>query len=431
MATAVPGTTGGVAGGGGGGGAASSGVALVGELAFSTLLVFAPALGYLDQLNAIRRSRRYAEGYAASASFILLASNVLRVGYYVAGVHFATALLLQSLWMISVQTALVVVVINAMFLLDRSRISFGPVIGRRQAEGYIATRTARRFLLELLGCIVVVIAVALLVGAFLPTAASFLGYLALAIEATLIVPQLRLNKERQSVAGVTWSLLATWVGGDVVKMVYFVVSGQPTPFVVCGCVQLALDAVLVYQLLSYGHQPGPGGLTAIRDDDEDEEAATAAGGRGAMDGPPTGHHIPSVAGGPHAAAVPGGGSGTGLMAFGLRSTGTPVEAVLFGTPTVARGGVVARGPSAGRTDGGVVHRGGGSSAAELHGGSSCANGSSSSQGDLLATGGAGGGGSFTAATAATAMAAAAVATPPPPPSTAGGGGSSRRSPPIP
>jgi hypothetical protein len=81
---------------------------------------------------------------------------------------------------------------------------------------------------------------------------ELLGYLGLGLEAMLVTPQLLQNYRRQSCAGVGLELLVTWIGGDLLKFIYFVAKSQPAPFIVCNVFQLCLDAVLVGQLWVYG-----------------------------------------------------------------------------------------------------------------------------------------------------------------------------------
>ena len=254
---------------------ATAATALAGFV-FNVLLIFAPAVGYIDQCVAIRSSRRHCEGYAATASLILLVCNSLRICYFIAGEHFAVALLLQSAWMVLVQCALIVVVINATVLLHHSRLPLGfSQVARRadvvaSAGGYTSTRSARTFLSEFFVAFSVLACVAWLVSSYAPAFAVVFGYSALLIEATLLLPQLRLNAERQSVAGVTWSLLVTWIAGDVVKMLYFVAAAQPTPFVVCGSLQLCLDAVLLSQIVRFGQSSSAAALSLAKGDDEED-----------------------------------------------------------------------------------------------------------------------------------------------------------------
>lgn len=95
---------------------------------------------------------------------------------------------------------------------------------------------------------------------FLPvwsSAPEVIGYIALGIEATLVVPQIMRNARRHSTSGLTLMLVLTWVLGDSIKLVYFILDKQPLPFKICTCVQLCLDFVIVLQLFLYGRAEPP------------------------------------------------------------------------------------------------------------------------------------------------------------------------------
>ncbi|KAG5499654.1 hypothetical protein JIQ42_05129 [Leishmania sp. Namibia] len=82
-------------------------------------------------------------------------------------------------------------------------------------------------------------------------AADVVGYTALGIEALLVLPQILRNARRGSTEGLSMLLILTWVGGDVVKVTYFIYAKQSLPFILCGCFQALLDVVVVAQLIYY------------------------------------------------------------------------------------------------------------------------------------------------------------------------------------
>ncbi|KAG8344204.1 hypothetical protein TRVL_04964 [Trypanosoma vivax] len=82
-------------------------------------------------------------------------------------------------------------------------------------------------------------------------AVHIVGYVALGIESMLLVPQILLNNRRKSTEGVALALLFTWVSGDIGKLVYFVLTNESLPFLICGGVQLLFDAVIVAQWVLY------------------------------------------------------------------------------------------------------------------------------------------------------------------------------------
>lgn len=43
----------------------------------------------------------------------------------------------------------------------------------------------------------------------------------------------------------------TWFIGDFAKTIYFVATGQPTQFILCGAIQLTVDLIILSQLMIY------------------------------------------------------------------------------------------------------------------------------------------------------------------------------------
>lgn len=197
------------------------------------LVIFAPTGGYIAQIHQTLTTRKV-QGYSINVSMILLACNWLRVLYWV-GERFATALLLQSMWMILVQVVLVCSVLN---------------VSDPSGEGRRMRKPASFVLMYSLTAVVsyVLLSPVLLEGNPL---VAVLGFLALGVEATLLIPQIKLNYDRKGVDGISLLLLATWFLGDIIKTVYFIALRQPWPFLMCAGTQLSLDGVLALQLLLY------------------------------------------------------------------------------------------------------------------------------------------------------------------------------------
>lgn len=90
-----------------------------------------------------------------------------------------------------------------------------------------------------------------------PTSAYTLiiGHLGLAIEAILPLPQILANHRARSCKGFRLSVLANWLVGDAMKMLFFFASDGdkvPWPFKLCGIFQACCDAGLGFQYWLYG-----------------------------------------------------------------------------------------------------------------------------------------------------------------------------------
>ncbi len=84
---------------------------------------------------------------------------------------------------------------------------------------------------------------------------KIIGYLGLAIEATLPLPQIFANARARSCKGFRVSVLANWLLGDTMKISYYLVSESgkvPLAFKMCGVFQACCDAVLGAQWWVYG-----------------------------------------------------------------------------------------------------------------------------------------------------------------------------------
>ena len=83
---------------------------------------------------------------------------------------------------------------------------------------------------------------------------AFIGYLGLAIEATLPLPQILINKKARSCKGFRLSVLVSWLAGDFMKLLWFFTATTEIPwsFKLCGMFQACCDSYLGIQYLMYG-----------------------------------------------------------------------------------------------------------------------------------------------------------------------------------
>lgn len=88
---------------------------------------------------------------------------------------------------------------------------------------------------------------------------ALIGYIGLAIEATLPLPQILANKRARSCKGFRLSVLVSWLAGDAMKMLWFFTATSEIPwsFKLCGMVQGCCDSYLGVQYLMYGEGPSP------------------------------------------------------------------------------------------------------------------------------------------------------------------------------
>jgi hypothetical protein len=135
----------------------------------------------------------------------------------------------------------------------------------RQTPTECADETICRYWQFLLYLLITLIALEIVLGPipFLYKPYSALvGYIGLSVEATLPLPQIFANARSRSCKGFRVSVLASWIGGDVMKMFWFFTATTeiPVAFKMCGIFQMFCDIFLGGQYFVYGNGPpvGPG-----------------------------------------------------------------------------------------------------------------------------------------------------------------------------
>lgn len=104
---------------------------------------------------------------------------------------------------------------------------------------------------------IVLVAFELLLAPMPPIYAMYsalIGYIGLSVEATLPLPQILSNYRSKSCKGFRFSVLASWIAGDVMKMFWFFTATTEIPlaFKLCGIFQMCCDFFLGAQYWVYG-----------------------------------------------------------------------------------------------------------------------------------------------------------------------------------
>lgn len=113
---------------------------------------------------------------------------------------------------------------------------------------------------------------------FLPSVArsesyiNLLGYVGLAVEAILPLPQIIANQRSRSCKGFRVSVIAAWIIGDTMKMSYFFFSRDiiPWAFRFCGMFQCVCDFYLGFQYWVFTR--GPSSLRAAGSSRENSDS---------------------------------------------------------------------------------------------------------------------------------------------------------------
>jgi len=220
-----------------------------------------PPLVYADQAYSIVK-KKDSTGFSRDVCAILLLANITRCFFWL-GEHYEIALLLQSLFMITAQLALLYICIAF-----KPKLSPESVGSSSRPLSFWQWSSYTQYI-EFLAGFILLQAILFLIFGRSELFVQILGFVALGLESTLPIPQVISNYKQKSLYGFRMSTLLGWVGGDGFKTIYFFLQASPLPFKVCAIFQLSIDLVIVLQRLYYGI-PIP--ATSLMDDDDVEQA---------------------------------------------------------------------------------------------------------------------------------------------------------------
>lgn len=223
-------------------------------------------------------------------------SDHLRRIFYWIGARYDASLLLQAVLMVGVQVVLLHVALTHRPNATISHRPFEGVLPEYQPfprpYDFWQWRPHRPYWQFIGAFSLTLLALQATLGSF-KRYSDLLGYIGLAIEAVLPVPQILNNYRRRSCSGFRLSVLATWLAGDTTKLSFFFLSSNksvPLAFRACALFQSGCDAYLGVQYLMYGAGPSGdpdakavnGALTTIREADGD----AVRPGKNSMEGRP-------------------------------------------------------------------------------------------------------------------------------------------------
>ncbi|KAI5862773.1 hypothetical protein GGS23DRAFT_569359 [Durotheca rogersii] len=239
--------------------------ATVAAYAAPAFLIFSPILSYTDQAISMHRARSSA-GFSLDTPLIMLVASIFRVFYY-PGARFDVALLIQSFCNIVIQVILLKIALDhrppPSSKGGEAALPFaGAHDGHSQFQrpyNFWQWRSPKPYWHFLLSLFVGLTALELVLAPFesiYPRYSALLGTIGLSIEATLPLPQLLTNARSRSCTGFRFSVLASWIVGDAMKMFWFFTATTAIPwaFKLCGIFQAVCDSLLGVQYFMYGSQ---------------------------------------------------------------------------------------------------------------------------------------------------------------------------------
>ncbi|KAH7413903.1 hypothetical protein DE146DRAFT_638869 [Phaeosphaeria sp. MPI-PUGE-AT-0046c] len=227
-------------------------------------IAVSPITSYGDQIYSMHRTRSSA-GFSLDIPLIMLVSSILKIFYWF-GSHFSTSLLVQALLMIIVHILCLHVALTHRPAVA-SHLPFQiPAGARKRPWGFWQWRQPRPYwtFLTYFSTILLILHLFLSPTRLFIPYTDLLGAVALAIEATLPLPQLWANYSRKGCRGFRPSVIANWVVGDTFKMWFFFASSSgevPWAFKACGVFQATCDLGLALQYLVWGD--GPEGVDGL------------------------------------------------------------------------------------------------------------------------------------------------------------------------
>ena len=262
----------------------------IGSLAISVAMVIGPILAYIPQYVSISKTNfavpdvpvipksaagsdcellddhpsaaHYLEAFSPLVSFILVISSVIRILYWIL-IRFELPLLLQAIIIVIVQLALIEVIVRKR---TRYRNDWAEKHGKDDAflrhDAYrdVYYYSVIGLLIILLFSIVPLIVILVLSSKEPPInwtlmnyIAEAVGYSALFLESTVVVPQVVHNHLYPDTAckGLSKELVASWFLFDGLKTWIYWYRSAPNPFIVSGCIQITFDFVIVLQMIKY------------------------------------------------------------------------------------------------------------------------------------------------------------------------------------
>ena len=193
-----------------------------------------------------------------------LTPRASRIFYY-PGARFDTALLVQSFFMIATQLVLLKIALDHRPApSSKGGEAAAPFLGAREGQwdrqrpyNFWQWRSPKPYWQFLLYLFIGLMAMELMLAPFHGLYSFYsntLGYMGLSVEATLPLPQMFANVRSRSCKGFRFSVLASWLAGDAMKMFWFFTSATEIPwaFKLCGMFQAGCDVFLGVQYLMYG-----------------------------------------------------------------------------------------------------------------------------------------------------------------------------------
>jgi len=220
----------------------------------SGAMIFGGAVPYVPQYRDIKKTDN-ADGFSTHVCLVLTIANILRIMFWF-GKHFETPLLIQSFVMIGTMMVMLNLCIKTKFSNKDGHTHVTKHTFMELDINYFWKWT--RFVDYAQATVVFTVFCGYVtwllidIDIFVET----LGFAAVFIEAMLGTPQFLKNYQNKSTQGMSLQMVLMWTSGDLFKTGYFLLKDAPVQFIICGCLQVGVDAAILSQVWYYGSRSG-------------------------------------------------------------------------------------------------------------------------------------------------------------------------------
>jgi len=231
------------------------------------LMIFCPSFGYIAQAFKFKETKS-SEGFSKYLCLILLISNILRIYFWI-GKQFTIVLLYQSITVIIFQFYLIH--ISLYYDNSNKKNEYKPLSTNEYSKklnyniynnNYISfsidfknfwkwknEKEYYKFIIYFF------IILSLITNVFYnyPYYFEYIGTISAVLESIIVVPQIYSNYVTKNVDNISNIMILMWFCGDSFKTIYYYYSNSPIQLIICGILQILLDAFIIFQLWYYNN----------------------------------------------------------------------------------------------------------------------------------------------------------------------------------
>jgi len=231
------------------------------------LMIFCPSFGYIAQAFKFKETKS-SEGFSKYLCLILLISNILRIYFWI-GKKFTIVLLYQSITVIIFQFYLIH--ISLYYDNSNKKNEYKPLSTNEYSKKLnynIYNNNYISFSIDFTNfwkwknekeyykfIIYFFIILSLITNVFYnyPYYFEYIGTISAVLESIIVVPQIYSNYVTKNVDNISNIMILMWFCGDSFKTIYYYYSNSPIQLIICGILQILLDAFIIFQLWYYNN----------------------------------------------------------------------------------------------------------------------------------------------------------------------------------